>query len=61
MLMLRRPEVIGKNYLVLGTVERKFWQKHLENPSQMEETLKHTADFKDVYEIKFTPAGWYKE
>ena len=54
-------ETIGSAYLVLGTVERKYWQKHLDTPSNMEDTLDFMADFKKYYDIQFEPAGWYPE
>ena len=54
------PEVIGNSYIVLGTVEKKIWQKGLEeNGSQLSEVLKHTADFKKVLELKIESGGWY--
>lgn len=54
------PKMIGNEYMVLGTIEKKVWQAGLKQPgSSMEETLKHTADFKKVYDLGFQPAGWY--
>jgi hypothetical protein len=54
------PEVIGNKYLVLGTVEKRTWQKGLkENSNQIDEVLQHTADFKKVVNLGFEPGGWY--
>jgi len=54
------PEVIGKEYVVLGTIEKKAWQEGLRgraiHPAAM---LQHVADFKNVYDLKYEPGGWY--
>ena len=55
----RAPEVIGNEYMVMGTVDKKVWQKSLSNPSSISEILSHLADFKTVYKFTFEPAGWY--
>jgi hypothetical protein len=54
------PEVIGNEYLVLGTIEKRVWQQGVKG----EETeaggiLKHVADFKKVYDLEYDPGGWY--
>ncbi len=54
------PEVIGNNYIALGTVDRRIWQRGLQGSgSLLEEALKHTADFKQHLELKVEPGGWY--
>lgn len=54
------PEVIGNEYLVLGTVEKKIWQEGLAGRGQtLDVLLKHMADFKRVYQLEYQPAGWY--
>lgn len=54
------PECVGKDYMVMGTVERKFWkQETLENTAAIGETLHHMADFRKVYDLHIQPAGWY--
>lgn len=56
-----KPEVIGNEYMVLGTIEKKVWQEGLRKPGQeLGEILKHVADFKKVYDLDFRPAGWYR-
>jgi hypothetical protein len=56
------PEVIGNDYLVIGTIEKKVWQKGLEGQkNSMEGILKHVADFKRIYDLDYRPAGWYPE
>ncbi len=60
MILAGKPEIIGNKYLVIGTVDRKHWKNHLDNPSNMKESLKNTADFKKYFDIHFDPGGWSK-
>ncbi len=54
------PEIIGNDYLILGTVDKKFWQQHLtKTDSSLDEMVKHTADFKKYLDFEYQPAGWY--
>ena len=54
------PEIIGNEYLVIGTVDKKVWKKGLEGSSgEFGEMLKHIADFKRVYDLHIEPGGWY--
>lgn len=54
------PEVIGNEYIVLGTIEKKVWQEGLSGKGQpLEEMLQHVADFKRYYDLEYQPAGWY--
>ena len=54
------PEVIGKDYLVLGTIEKKIWQEGLGSRGKpVAEMLKHVADFKHQYDLEYKPGGWY--
>jgi hypothetical protein len=56
----RAPEVIGKDYLVLGTIEKKIWQEALGRPGKpIAEMLKHVADFKHQYDLRYKPGRWY--
>ena len=54
------PEVIGNEYLVLGTVDKKVWQEGLAGDGgDLGEMLKHMADFKRVLKLEVDPGGWY--
>lgn len=54
------PEVTAKDYLVLGTIEKKIWQQGLESPGKpIAEMLKHVADFKHQYDLEYKRGGWY--
>jgi hypothetical protein len=57
-----KPEVIGNDYLVVGTVETKTWKRGMgERPPSLEETLQHTADFKGYSDLLYDPGGWRRE
>jgi hypothetical protein len=54
------PEVIGHEYLVRGTVDKKVWKEGLTgDDKQLGETLQHVADFKRVLKLEVDPGGWY--
>jgi hypothetical protein len=54
------PNAGEDGYLVVGTVERKVWQKGLEGSgTQMEDALEHMADFKKYFDLHYEPGGWY--
>ena len=53
------PEVVGNEYLVLGTLDRKTWKAGLAGAGQtLGETLKHVADFARVLTLEVDPGGW---
>lgn len=54
------PDVIGNEYMVLGTVDKKFWKNGLKGSGgEIIEMLRHIADFKKVYDLHVEPGGWY--
>ena len=54
------PDVIGNEYLALGTVDKKVWKRSLEgNDLELQEILGHMADFKRVLKLEVAPGGWY--
>jgi hypothetical protein len=53
------PEVIGNDYLVVGTVERKAWREAMKQPNGIDDMLAHLHDFKEVFTVEYQPAGWY--
>lgn len=54
------PEIIGNDYLVIGTIDKKIWGKGVGGGgSELGEILRHVADFKQVYDLHVRPAGWY--
>ncbi len=55
----RDPSILGNDYLVLGTVERKAWRKGTQDILTMAETFDNLHDFTAVHTIEHRPAGWY--
>jgi hypothetical protein len=54
------PGMIGNDYLVLGTIDKKVWKAGLTGEgTSVGDALKHLADFKQVYHDQ--PAGWYPD
>jgi hypothetical protein len=54
----RQPEIIGNEYLVLGTLEPSSWRNRDKEPLVIEDVLDHVHDFKERLEVKYTPAHW---
>jgi hypothetical protein len=52
------PDVVGNQYLVIGTVEKKAWQKGMTEPLTMEKMWEHTADIKEHLVLQYEPGGW---
>lgn len=56
----RDPNAIGKEYAVLGTVDRKIWRRGLKGEAPVvDEILDYVADFEKEYELHYDPGGWY--
>ena len=53
------PEVIGNNYLVMGTVDRKDWKQGNKGSLPPSEIIKCMYVFKDIWDFEVIPAGWY--
>lgn len=45
-------DVIGNDYLVLGTVERKAWREGMKQSKSIPEMLEHLHDFKEVRTVE---------
>jgi hypothetical protein len=55
------PEVVGNDYLIVGTVEKAAWREGLQRPKAVAEMLPHASDFAEYYnELRVTRPGWYK-
>lgn len=55
----RAPELIGNPYFVIGTMDKKQWQKSLTDPVAQKEAFDYMADFKEVLDLVIEPGGWY--
>jgi hypothetical protein len=53
------PSVIGNDYLIVGTVEKKAWREGLTQPKSVADLLPHAHDFKSYQEIRMTMGGWF--
>jgi len=55
------PEIIGNNYLLVGTVEKKFWKENLvQQPTlTLNKTNNYVHDFKSIQTISMTMGGWF--
>jgi len=55
----RAPAVIGNDYVVPGTMDRKVWRRGLgDAPTVPADIFDHIADFKKELELEYDPGGW---
>ena len=57
----RAPGVIGNDYLVIGTVERKAWREGISQPRSPADMQETVHDFKGYREVQVSPGGWFPE
>ncbi|HEY3082774.1 MAG TPA: hypothetical protein VGM69_23040 [Chloroflexota bacterium] len=50
----RKPEVVGNDYLVVGTLDRADWLRGTKTPLLIAEMLEHLHDFREA--LRFEPA-----
>lgn len=48
----RAPELIGNDYLVLGTLDRDVWKRGLTEPLAIQEMVEHLHDFIEMLELR---------
>jgi hypothetical protein len=54
-------EIVGNDYLIIGTVETATWREGLQRPKTVAEMLPQASDFAEYYEeLRVTQPGWYK-
>ncbi len=58
MFLERAPEIIGNDYVVLGTVDKKVWRQGMIKAETLEDVLPHTADIKKYITLTYEPARW---
>ncbi len=51
------PEIVGSDYLVVGTVDRADWRRGTEGDMAPQNMIEVLHDFKDVVQFKFV-GGW---
>jgi hypothetical protein len=54
-----KPEVLGNNYLVIGTVDRPAWKRGMQQQLTLQDAIEELHDFKEVVTFKIT-GGWGK-
>lgn len=58
----RDPKIIGNDYLIMGTVDKKAWQENMAEPKSIPEMLPYLSSFKTYYqELRTTRPGWYPD
>jgi len=54
------PEVIGNDYLVIGTVEKKAWREGMKQSTTIGKIMPYVSDFTTYHsELRLTQAGWF--
>lgn len=53
----RNPQVIGNDYLIIGTLDCPDWQRGMQSPMPVREMIEHLHDFKAVVQFE-TVGGW---
>jgi len=53
--------VIGGDYVIIGTVEKKAWHENMKEPKAFNEIQQHIHDFKSYQCIRMTMAGWFRK
>ena len=48
----RAPELIGNDYLVLGTLDRDVWKRGVTGPLAIQEMVEQLHDFVEVLELR---------
>jgi len=51
----QRPEIVGNNYLVVGTEDRADWLRGMKTTQTIPDLLEHLHDFAEVVQIKPAP------
>ena len=54
-------DIIGNDYLIFGTVEKKAWREGMRQSKPVAEMRAHIRDFKSYEELRMTRGGWFRE
>jgi len=52
------PDVVGNDYLVVGTIDSKAWKSRLGKASEIGAVRERASDFKRRLDLGFDPGGW---
>jgi len=53
------PDIVGNEYFVFGTMDRKDWKEGQTGKISQQEGIKRAYPFKDAWKFEVRPAGWY--
>lgn len=54
----RSPEIVGNDYLVLGTFDKATWRLREKEPILIGDLPEYLHDFKEYLELEYSPAHW---
>lgn len=57
---VQKPEMVGNDYLVVGTLDHATWKRGTQQLLTLQETLDALHDFRDMVTFKLT-GGWVKD
>ena len=55
------PDIIGNDYLVMGTLDKKDWRTGNKKEIDSSEAFKRMYVFKDHLNFEVVPGGWYPD
>jgi hypothetical protein len=55
---VHNPEIIGNDYLVIGTMDRPDWKRGTQNQLPAKDLLEVLHDFKEVVKFEVVRGGW---
>lgn len=53
------PDIIGNDYMLIGTVENKVWKGNIVQQLPLNELSNYVHDFKSTQTISMTMSGWF--
>ncbi len=56
-----KPDCIGNDYVMCGTLEKEAWRENVKNSKPPGELLPRIHDFKNYQEIRMTRGGWFPD
>jgi hypothetical protein len=61
LLNIQMPDLIGNDYLIIGTIDRSVWKKGTKTHLTIQELITQLHDFKQVLNFEPVSHGWIKE
>ena len=52
------PEIVGNEYMIVGTVDKKIWRENMKKPGIGDPDL---YPFRGYEELRMTQGGWFRE